>query len=153
MNMHPAIAAIVILVSLLAQSETPEQTAVLGPVRQLFESFNKGDATTAVAGCADVTSIIDDFPPHQWLGPGACARWMNAYKAYAKANGIADMVVTLSAPKHVDVTADRAYVVVPADYTLKRHGQLVTSKGSIVTIVLRKSAVGWRITSWAWADP
>jgi hypothetical protein len=38
----------------------------MDPVHQFVESFNKGDATTAKAGCADVTSIIDDFPPHEY---------------------------------------------------------------------------------------
>lgn len=151
--MHKTIVAIALFVSLSGQSVASEQTEVMMPVRQLFDSFNKGDATRAVAGCADVTSIIDDFPPHEWLGAGACAHWMNDYKLFAKANGIADMVITLSEPKHVAVTADRAYVVVSADYTLKKQGNPVTLNNSIVTVVLKKSASGWRVTSWAWADP
>ena len=29
------------------------------------------------------------------------------------------MIITLGSPRHVDVAADRAYVVVPASYTIK----------------------------------
>jgi hypothetical protein len=125
---------------------------VMVPVHQLFDSFNEGDATTSTAGCSDVESIIDDFPPHEWHGAGACAKWMNDYKAYAKENGIADMIVTLSPPRHIDITGSFAYVVVPANYTLKRQGKVVSKANSILTFALRRSTTGWRIAGWAWAD-
>jgi hypothetical protein len=38
-------------------------------------------------------------------------------------NGITDGVVTLSNPSHVDISADRAYVVIPANYTFKQKGK------------------------------
>ena len=125
---------------------------VMAPVQQLFDSFNKGDATTAAAGCSSVEHIIDDFPPYEWHGLGACAAWMSGYKSYAAANGISDMIVALSKPRHIDVTGEFAYVVVPANYTLKKRGKVVTSTNSIVTVALRKEATGWRIIGWAWAD-
>ena len=62
------------------------------------------------------------------------------------------MVITLGVPTHVDDTADRAYVVVPASYTIRDHGKLLSKTNSIVTFPLEKSANGWRIRSWAWAD-
>ena len=62
------------------------------------------------ATCADQAFIIDEFPPHEWHGAGACAKWMDDYDADAKKNGITDGIVTLGVPLHVDVTADRAYV-------------------------------------------
>jgi len=51
----------------------------------------------------------------------------------------------------VDVTADRAYVVVSANYAFKKHGNPVKETGSIITLSLQKLAAGWRITGWAWA--
>src|SRR5215813_13903459 len=87
--------------------------------------FNRGDVKTAVATRADQTSIIDEFPPHEWHGAGACSTWAKDYDADAKKNQITDGVVTLGKPRHVDINGDRAYVVVPADYAFKMKGKPV----------------------------
>jgi hypothetical protein len=120
------------------------------PVHQFVDGFNKGDIKTALAACAEQTSIIDEFPPHEWHGAGACSNWANDFDADAKKNGITDGIVTLGNPRRVDITADRAYVVVPANYTFKQKGKLVKETGSMLTLVLQKGAAGWRITGWAW---
>jgi len=129
-----------------------DTVAVMKPVREFVASFNKGDATTSDAGCAHVTSILDDFPPHEWHGAEACRMWMQSYREYTTANGLADMIITLGDPKHVDVAGDRAYVVVPASYTIKVHGKLVHKTNSIVTFALERGATAWHLTGWAWAD-
>jgi ketosteroid isomerase-like protein len=128
-----------------------EKAAVMTPVNQFVDAFNKGDTKTAAAMCADQTSIIDEFPPHEWHGAGACLTWMNDYDADAKKNGITDGVVTLGKPLHVDVTGDRAYVVVPADYAFKKKGVAVKESGSLLTVALQNVSAGWRVTAWSWA--
>jgi hypothetical protein len=133
-------------------SPAVDSAAVMKPVHEFVASFNKGDATTTDAGCSHVTSILDDFPPHEWHGADACRSWMRSYRVYTSANGLADMIITLGSPKHVDVAGDRAYVVVPASYTIKVHGTLVNKTNSIVTFALERVATAWRISGWAWAD-
>ena len=76
---------------------------------------------------------------------------MDDYNADAKKNGITDGIVTLGAPVHVDITTDRAYVVVPANYKFEKNGKLVQEIGSMLTIALQKGESGWRMTGWAWA--
>jgi ketosteroid isomerase-like protein len=148
--MHAAVA--ILLFSLWAQGTpaTAEQTAVMTEVHLFVDAFNTGDTKTAASTCADETSIIDEFPPHEWHGAGACTKWMSDFDADAKKNGVTDAAVTLSSPRHVDVTADSAYVVVPADYTFKQNGTPVSEKGSTLTVALRKTAAGWRIAGWSW---
>lgn len=126
-------------------------SSVMAPVNQFINGFNKGDAKHALQACASPASVIDEFPPHEWQGPSACADWATAYAANAAQNGITDGVVTLEKPTHVDVTGDRAYVVVPAKYAYKQHGKNVLESGSIFTVALKKSSAGWLITGWAWA--
>ncbi len=137
----------------LSTSQTPgsAQTAVLATVNRFVDSFNKGDIKMLLAVCADQTSIIDEFPPHEWHGTGACAKWVSDFDADARKNGITDGLVKLSSPSHVDITADRAYVVIPADYTFRQKGKSVSEVGSIITLVLHKESSGWRITGWSWA--
>src|SRR5690348_3260365 len=100
----------------LSLAQTAEQAAVLAPEHQFVDGFNKGDMKTMLATCAEQTSILDEFPPYEWHGAGACSKWAADYDADAKKNVITDGKVTLSAPTHVDIVADRAYVVVPANY-------------------------------------
>jgi ketosteroid isomerase-like protein len=128
-----------------------EATDVVAPVHQFVDALNKGDTKTALATCAAEASIVDEFPPHSWLGPTACADWANDFVAYNKKNGITGAIVTLGKPTHVDVTGDRAYVVLPAKYTYKQKGKQVTESGSTMTVALQKGATGWRMTGWAWA--
>ena len=134
-----------------AQTSGSAQTAVLATVNQFVDGFNKGDTKMALAACADQTSIIDDFPPHEWHGTGACAKWMSDFDADAKKNGDTDGMVKLLNPTHVDITGDHAYLVIPANFTFKQNGKPVTELGSIITLALQKNPAGWEITGWAWA--
>lgn len=126
---------------------------VMKVMHQFTDGLNKGDIKTAVAACADQASIIDEFPPHEWHGAGACAKWAEDFDADAKKNDITDGVVTLGKARHIDVTGDRAYVVVPAEYAFKMKGKPVKEVGATLTVALQKGASGWRMTAWSWAKP
>jgi ketosteroid isomerase-like protein len=134
-----------------AQTSESAQNAVMASVHRFVDGFNKGDTKTIKASCADETSILDEFPPHEWHGAGACLRWVNDYDSDAKKNGITDGIVTLNSPSHLDVTGDYAYVVIPANYAFKQRGMPVSETGSIITLTLHKSQGSWRITGWSWA--
>ena len=149
--MHKSFIALAAAVLTAGPTAASEKTDVMVSVNEFVNGFNKGDTKTAAATCADQTSIIDEFSPYAWHGTGACSTWMNDYDADAKKNGITDGLVTLSTPRHVDVTADRAYVVVPANYAFKKNGKPVKETNSMITLALQKGEAGWRITGWAWA--
>lgn len=149
--MHRILVALFLAALLPAQSPRSAQTAVLGVVQHFVDGFNKADLKAIQAACADQTSILDEFPPHEWHGQGACTRWVADFDADASKNGITGGVVTLQKPSHVDIAADRAYVVIPANYAFKQQGKPMSETGSIITLTLLKSPTGWRITGWAWA--
>jgi ketosteroid isomerase-like protein len=134
-----------------AQTSASAKADVLAPIRQFVDGFNKGDTKSALAACADQAAIIDEFPPHAWHGAGACAKWMSDFEADARKNSITDGFVALGDPSHVDITGDRAYVVIPSDYTYKQNGKPVKETGALFTFALQKGQAGWRITGWAWA--
>jgi len=143
---------VVLAASLVAAPlSAQDKAAVLQPVHQFVDAFNKGDTKTALAACAEETSIIDEFPPYEWHGAGGCAAWMRDYDSDATKQGISNGHVTPGSPKHVDIAGDRAYVVIPSSYVFKRDGKMVEEKGSLFTFALRKQQVGWRIASWSWA--
>jgi ketosteroid isomerase-like protein len=135
----------------LAAAGASQEAAVVATVNKFVDSFNKGDAKAAVAMCAAETSIIDEFPPHEWHGAGACERWLADFDADATKNGITDAIVTMGKLRHVDVTGDRAYVVSPVDYSYKQKGKPVKETGSTFTLVLQNVGGSWRLTGWAWS--
>jgi ketosteroid isomerase-like protein len=146
-----AFASAILLAGAAAQARASEQSDVVATVHQFIDGFDKGDVKSALAACAPSTSIIDEFPPHHWVGAGACGTWAAAYDADAKKNGITDGNVTLQTPWHVVVDGDSAYAVIPANYTYKKNGKSVAEMGSVLTVALQKLPAGWRITGWTWA--
>jgi hypothetical protein len=146
-------ASLVLALSILAAAPAAaeDKADVMTTVHQFIDGFNKGDVKTAVAACADQASIIDEFPPYEWHGAGACAQWAADFDADAKKNGITPGAVTLGKPRHLDVTGDRAYVVVPTEYAFKQRGKAVKEKGATLAVALQKGAAGWRMVAWTWA--
>jgi hypothetical protein len=69
-------------------------------------------------------------------------RWRRRASGYSIAPGD---------PRHVDVTGDHAYVVVPATMTFDLRGQQIIQTGAVYTVGLRKVGADWRLTAWAWA--
>jgi len=149
--MHRILLAVAFVVLTVGTAAASEKTGVMATVHKFVDGFNKGDTRMELSACTAQSAVIDDFPPHVWQGSG-CANWVRDYAAMTKKQGITNGIVTLGTPRHVDVTGDRAYVVVPTIFTFKQHGKPVTESGATFTLALQKLASGWRITGWAWAD-
>lgn len=135
-----------------ALAAASDKTDVMAVVHQWVDGFNKGDRASALAACADETSIIDDIPPHEWHGSGACAKWFDAFDGFVKKNSMTDARVTLGKPRHLWVSEDAAYVVVTATLIYQRGGKPMKETGSTVAMALHKGASGWRISGWSWAN-
>ena len=136
---------------LVTPAVASDKTDVMAIVNRFNDSMNKGDVKTALTTCADPTSIIDEFPPYGWHGAKACEEWANDFDAFNKKNEITDPLATLGKPRHVDITGDRAYAVIPATYTYKEKGKKVAESGSVLTVALHKASGGWIITAWTWS--
>lgn len=150
--MHKILIALVLGALAAGPAAASEKSDVMAVLHQFVDAFNKGDTNTVQASCADLTSIIDDLPPHEWHGAGVCSKWLSDYGAFGKANEITAEVVTLGKPRHIEITADHAYVVVPAGYTFTMKGKPMKQTGSIITVALKKGASGWHMAAWAWSD-
>jgi ketosteroid isomerase-like protein len=147
-----AFAAILVAqVPAIAAQQTADQKAVVAVVNQFIGGFNKGDVPAAVATCAAQTSIIDEIPPFEWSGTGACGKWAHDYDADARKKGITAGAVTLGTPRHNMVEGDRAYLVIPTSYEITRNGKQVKQTGAVMAVTLRKGSAGWKITAWSWA--
>ena len=94
--------------------------------------------------------ILDGMAPHVWHGPTAAQDWYRDVLVEGEQHGASGYVVTLGEPRHVNVTGDKAYVVIPASMTYKVQDKQVTQAGATFTVALRKLSEGWRIAAWAW---
>jgi len=149
--MHKLSLVLAVTILTAAPAAATDQADVMAPVYQFIDGFNKGNVKSAVAACTDQASIIDEFPPYEWHGAGACAQWAVDFDADAKKNGITPGAVTLGRPRHVDVAGDRAYVVAPTAYAFRQKGKAVKETGSTLIVALQKGSAGWRITAWTWS--
>ena len=145
-------AALALTVALAAAPAcADDKSDVANVVQRFVAGFNAGDVKLVADMSLDDMSIIDEFPPYEWHGPGTMMKWLGDYDADAKKNGITPGPVTLGKPRHVDVAGDRAYVVVPTTYEFTQKGKAVKETGATLSVALQKVAAGWRIVAWAWS--
>jgi ketosteroid isomerase-like protein len=127
-----------------------DSTDPMVAVHQYVDAFNKGDKNAMAAACADPMQILDGMSPHVWQGPTAAEDWYADALAEGERLGVTDYHIGLGEPRHVDVTGDYAYVVVPATFDYNRQGKQVNQTGAAFTVALRKVDGDWRLTAWAW---
>ena len=143
-------AVVVVGMSAAAGAATPAAEAMV-PVRAFIDSFNKGDTKAAAAQTSpDGMSIIDEIAPFTWSGPKAFDTWGKALDDSDKAAGNTDALITDGKPIRVEVSADRAYVVLPAVYTFKQK-DVAMRETAQMALTLQKGKTGWLITSFAWS--
>ena len=104
-----------------------DETDVMAVVHQWIDAFNKSGIGLDL--CAEQISIMDDFPPYEWHGPGACSTWLNDFKALTTADNITDQHATLRKPQQLYVTGDRAFFSASASLTFKLAGKPMKQRG------------------------
>jgi ketosteroid isomerase-like protein len=144
--------ALTAAVALMAPMAHASDAAVLKPIHQMVEAFNKGDAKAAKATHVASPSITDEIAPFFWTGPKAFDSWLTDLSKAEAAEGKTDGVVALDAPTLETVTGNRAYVITPSTYTFKQKGRTMREVGTM-TFVLLKGASGWKVKAWTWTSP
>jgi hypothetical protein len=115
----------------------------------ILKQWSSGAAGT-VAVCADDAAVIDDIPPFEWHGAGACFRWQKDNDAYVQ-QGISDETFTIGNPQQLIISGDRGYAVIPVTYAFTKKGKRVRELAT-GTFALQKTAAGWRIAAWTWTQ-
>ena len=149
---HFAIGAVLALALAGAARAEPSDSELAAPIHAFIDAFNKGDAKTAAAAHLASVSIIDEVPPHVWIGPKAFGSWAADLEKNDKAAGISEEKVTLGAVTREVVSGQTAYVVVAATYTFKQKGVAMREPAQM-TFSLAKEAAGWKIAGWTWTGP
>jgi len=110
-----------------------EKTDVGAAVYRHFDNLDNDKLETALAMCDSQVSILEEFPPHEWHGPTACADGWKALGAYSEKSGISDGDATLGPPWTVDVSGDCAYFVAPAKHSTNGRPVLIPQRGVVAS--------------------
>lgn len=143
--MNKAVIALAVSALTAGSALASDKDDIMGVLKQ----WSSGEAGT-VATCAEDGAVIDDIPPFEWHGPGACSRWQKDNQAYLQKQGISHETFTLGNPQQLIISGDRAYAVLPTKYDFTQKGKRVRVTATS-TLVLNRTAAGWRITAWTWA--
>ena len=130
-----------------------DKSDVVDVVHRYFDNLDSQHpekVQVALGLCDSQASILDEFPPHEWHGPTACADWWKGFLAYNDKSGITPDGGALGTPQTVDVNGDHAYFVAPMTYTYKQHGKSIKETASFA-VALRRTPAGWRISGWAYS--
>ena len=123
----------------------------MAAIHAYIDAFNAGDPQAMATVFAIPGSILDGMAPHIWHGPTATQDWYRDVLIEGEHIGASGYFVTLGEPRHVNITGEAAYVVVPATMTVNAHGTRVTQSGALLTVALCKVTEEWWIASWAWS--
>ncbi|OAN38079.1 YybH family protein [Mycolicibacterium iranicum] len=120
-------------------------------VARYVDAFNDADVDAMAIECADPLQILDGMAPHVWQGPTATRDWWRDVLTEGEHLGASGYRISLDEPRHVDVTGESAYVVVPATMTFDLNGLSRTQTGSTFTVALRRQDGAWLMTAWSWS--
>src|SRR5579859_5152141 len=134
-----SIACFLLLVAAVPATFASDKSDVVDAVKRYLDNLDPNKIQTALDMCDSEVSILDEFSPHEWHGPTACADWWKAELAYNKQSGITDDDAPLGTPQTIDVNGDRAYFVAPMVYTYKKHGTPTKETGTF-TVSLHRTA-------------
>ncbi len=139
-----------VLIAGVALAQDQGQAAVLASVQAFTDAVNREDIPAALSHFTANPSIIEDLAPYRFAGPEAGANWIKAMGDNAEAHGVTGIEMKLSPATRVDVSADRAYAIVPGllTFTMKA-GRRQTAAGTL-TFALQRSDAGWKIDAFTW---
>lgn len=104
----------------------------------------------AAASCAPSTTIIDEFAPYAWSGPGACAKWLAGYDQVVKSMGMIDVKAIGGKTLYTDGGATLGEIVVATKFTAMMKGKSVWETGAW-TFVMSKLHGTWKFTAVGWS--
>jgi hypothetical protein len=133
------------LFSTLVQAE-PADTP-MSTIHRFIDASSRNDEIAVEALQTPDVSIIDEFPPHAWRGPGAYRAWAADAHRQDVAEDMHDGVLSLGRVVRELNDGKNAYVVVHALYRYKAHGVLTDEPAEMV-FALERGQDGWKITAW-----
>jgi hypothetical protein len=126
-----------------------DNSALLAPIHGFVKESNANQMGRLSRFFTASPSLLDEFAPYHWSGPGAVQAWASGLTAASKQQGLSDAILDFGAPKLIQRQGRHAYVVAPCTVTFKVKGKAQRESGSM-TFAMDQTPRGWRIAALAW---
>lgn len=128
--------------------ETPDAAMMAAPEALALFLENAGASPLDdVFSGGDVT-ILENFPPHVFLGQEGLAQWRAIMTAHVGAIG--ELKHEFGAPQDFGLADNTVHFTLPTRWTGVRDGRRFTELGGWSVVQVREAG-GWRIRSYGWA--
>ena len=127
--------------------------AVMATVSRMTDAVNRGDMPIAFAAFTASPTIVEDIAPYRWQGPGTPQAWIAGMGANAEAHGITTINMRLAPAMRIDVTGDRAYVIVSGLLSFKLKDGHSEHANGLLTVLLQRTGGDWKIDTLVWSGP
>ena len=132
----------------MERSDGPDAD-MLATVERVARFMETLDAANLNATFADHgVTIIENFAPFVFTGPGAVESWTKEFRAHAE--GFAQLHHTFGTAQDFGRSGDRAFFSLPTTWTGLNHGKRFSENGGWAFVLLKQND-GWRIQNYAWA--
>jgi hypothetical protein len=119
-------------------------------VTNILDRFNGGDINAFFQAHQEGATIVDEFAPYFWSGPGSAQHWAGDYMRDAATRGISGGRVDYGAPIRAESDGTSAYIVLPTTYRFVQRGTRMAGRGSM-TFVMTHVGTSWKIASWTYS--
>ncbi len=106
------------------------------------------DGPPADIFAAGEVTIVENFPPFVFAGPGAAEAWADGMRDHVA--GLADLRHEFAAACDFRHVGDRAYFSLPTTWRGLARGRRFTETGGW-SFVLVREAGAWRVRAYGWA--
>ena len=122
---------------------------MMAAVEQVARFMATGDDALLEQAFADTNvTIIENFAPYIFQGPGAVQRWAELFKTHA--TGLANLQVSFGEAHDFSVDGELAYFSLPTTWTGSTKGRKFSEDGGWAFVLARHGA-GWRVQNYGWA--
>jgi len=136
-------------VPLYAGAAGPD-AAMMKPVNAIITALNTGNAGSLQNLYTPGATVVDEFSPYSWNGAAAGSNWFSGYLAFAKQIKLTNPHAVALPIKNYNRTGDRAYIVVPMNFTVLLNGKHAVETGTM-TVTLQRGGKDWRVVTQSWA--
>ena len=146
----PAIACLIVLLPQTGLGDVKPSRAMLAPIYAFASGAASANSAVLSTVCVSDVTIVDEFAPFEWSGPGAARRYAAGVQADYLKDNVRDTQVAIEDPRYFDVKGGMAWASVPATFSYLFAGKR-TSEVGMFAFVLVKSGDAWKVKSSSWA--
>ncbi len=129
-----------------ADGPDPDMLALAERVARFIETLDAADIDGVFADSG--VTIIENFAPYRFDGPGAVDAWAAGMRAHRDATS--NLHHTFAAPQDYSRTDTQAFFALPTTWT-GMFGNISFVETGGWAFVLTKQSNGWRVQSYGWA--